>query len=336
MRQRGNLNEIMVSPGRQLDGHYTFMTEHVCPVGALTSSDFRFKARVWFLRSARTVCTGCATGCNAYLDYDPRTMVPYRHRPRDNMAVNQYWMCDEGMLSYDRILENRLLEPRVSGKSAPLENALAEAKRRFAGIPPDTVAVVLSAQHSNEDNFALLELGRTFIGTKSFFLSGKPKGKGDDILMHQDKNPNTAGVRKLAPSVRPFEQLLEGVLAGTFTHVIALGADLPGAPELIEAPLGKLATLVTVSAHDGPLVRRAHVALPACTWAEAEGTYVNSRGMAQRSERAIDPKGQARPAWELVSKLGEMLGYATRWQKLKEVRRAMEPDSATAAAPAGG
>jgi NADH-quinone oxidoreductase subunit G len=97
-----------------------------------------------------------------------------------------------------------------------------------------------------------------------------------------------------------------------------------------------LSTLVTVSAHDGPLVRRAHVALPACTWAEAEGTYANSRGMAQRSERAIDPKGQARPAWELVSKLGEMLGYATRWQKVKEVRRAMEPESQAAAAPAGG
>ena len=82
MRERGNKNEITVSPGRELDGHYTLMTEHVCPVGALTSSDFRFKARVWFLRAARTVCTGCATGCNAYLDYDPRTMTPYRHRPR--------------------------------------------------------------------------------------------------------------------------------------------------------------------------------------------------------------------------------------------------------------
>src|SRR5438445_666608 len=107
-----NMEVKSVSSGRQLDHDYTLMTEYVCPVGALTSSDFRFKARVWFLRSARTVCTGCATGCSAYLDYDPRTMTPHRHRPRENMAVNQYWMCDEGMLSYSRVTEGRNLEAK--------------------------------------------------------------------------------------------------------------------------------------------------------------------------------------------------------------------------------
>jgi NADH-quinone oxidoreductase subunit G len=334
-RQRGNLTEIVVSPGRQLDHDYTLMTEHVCPVGALTSSDFRFKARVWFLRSARTICTGCATGCNAYLDYDPRTMTPYRHRPRENMAVNKYWMCDEGMLSYSRITEGRLLEPKVRGKVASLEDALAEAKRIFTSVPKESIAVVLSAQHSNEDNFALLELASKFIGTNGLFVSGKPAGKRDDILMHEDKNPNSAGVKKLAPAARPFEHLLEALLTGTYTHVIALGSDLPGMPELLEAPLSKLTGLVTVAAHEGPLARLAKVALPACTWAEAEGTYVNSRGMSQKSERAIEPRGGARPAWELLARLGEALGYATHWKKLKEVRKAMEPESAAAAVPAG-
>src|SRR5882724_9016832 len=234
-RQRGNLTEIVVSPGRQLDHDYTLMTEHVCPVGALTSSDFRFKARVWFLRSARTVCTGCATGCSAYLDYDPRTMTPHRHRPRENMAVNQYWMCDEGMLSYSRVTEGRNLEAKVTGKAASLDAALAEAKRRFSGVPKEAIAVVLSAQHSNEDNFALLELAKSFIGTTAVFISGKPRGKRDEILMHEDKNPNTAGVKKLAPAARPVEELLERILGGSATHVIALGADLPGAAEVLEA-----------------------------------------------------------------------------------------------------
>ena len=165
-------------------------------------------------------------------------------------------------------------------------------------------------------------------------MSGKPKGKRDEILMHEDKNPNTGGVKKLAPTARPVEELLERILGRTSTHVIALGADLPGAVEVLEAPLSKLAALVTIASHDGPLVRRAHVVLPACTWAEAEGTYVNSRGMAQKSERAIDPKGSARPAWELVASLGEALGYATRWRKLKEVRGAMDPQAAVTA-PAG-
>lgn len=329
-RERGNLTEIVVSPGRQLDHDYTLMTEYVCPVGALTSSDFRFKARVWFLRSARTLCTGCATGCNAYLDYDPRTMTPYRHRPRDNMAVNQYWMCDEGMLSYHRLTEKRIHEPRDAGQPTTMPDALEKIRRLFTGAAKEHVAVVLSAQHSSEDNFALYKLASTFIGTSTCFISGKPEGKRDEILIHQDKNPNTAGVRALAPQARSFDELLESILAGRITHVIALGSDVPGDPSLLEAPLGKLKALVTLASHDGTLARAAHVVLPACAWAEAEGTYVNSRGMSQKSERAYDAKGLSRPAWDLISRVGEVLGYATSWRKLKEVRRAMEPEEAAA------
>ena len=99
MRERGNLNEIFVAPGRQLDNKYTYMADWVCPVGALTTKDFRFKARVWFLRSVKSVCQGCATGCNTYLDYDSRFNRTYRYRPRENEAVNKYWMCDDGMVS---------------------------------------------------------------------------------------------------------------------------------------------------------------------------------------------------------------------------------------------
>ena len=151
MRERGNLNEIFVSPGRVLDGHYTFMTEHVCPVGALTTADFRFKARVWFLRSAKSVCQGCATGCNAHLDFDPRVNKAYRYRPRDNEQVNKFWMCDEGMLTYKRAHDDRVLEPRVGGKPVTTLRALAEAKALFEGVPKESIAVVYSAQHSLEE-----------------------------------------------------------------------------------------------------------------------------------------------------------------------------------------
>src|SRR5206468_11350538 len=119
---------------------------------------------------------------------------------------------------------------------------------------------------------------------------------------------------------------------GRYRRGIALGAEVPADAESTGAALSKLQALVTIAAHEGPLVATASVALPACTWAEAEGTYVNARGMAQRSERAIDPRGESRPAWEILARLGEALGYATHWKKLKEVRKAMEPETA---APAG-
>src|SRR5580704_13630247 len=197
MRERGNLNEIVVSPGRKLDGHYTFMTEHVCPVGALTTQDFRFKARVWFLRTAATICQGCATGCNAHLDYDPRYNRAYRYRPRDNEKVNQFWMCDEGMLTYKEAHDGRVLQAKVRGEAVPLAAALEEAKTLFASVNKESVAFVFSAAHSVEDNWMLREVGGTFFGSASFYTSGAANGYEDKIVIHRDKNPNTAGVKQI-------------------------------------------------------------------------------------------------------------------------------------------
>ncbi len=333
VRERGNLNEIVVSPGRELDHNYTLMTEHVCPVGALTSIDFRFKARVWFLRSARAICQGCATGCNAYLDYDPRTNTPHRYRPRDNMEVNKYWMCDEGMLSYKRAVEGRLSMALVGGEDASVEDALAAAKEQLAGHgdDPGRVAIVLSATHSNEDNFALLTLAQTFIGAKDLYVSGKPLGEGDDILMSADKNSNTRGVMALAGAAapKPFADLIKAIHAGKYAYVIALGAELEVDAQEAKNALAKLKGVVTIAAHEGPLVSASHIALPACAWAETDGTYVNRQGIAQRSERALLPRGEARPGWELVARLGRTLGYAMDWRTLSEVRRALSPDEGT-------
>ncbi|MFO0757380.1 MAG: molybdopterin-dependent oxidoreductase [Byssovorax sp.] len=338
IRERGNLGEVTVAPGRQLDNDYTLMTEHVCPVGALTSSDFRFKARVWFLRSARTVCQGCATGCNAFLDFDPRNNTPYRHRPRENMAVNKYWMCDEGMLSYKAAIENRLSSALVGGDDASIEDALTAAKDQLKGHKqdPSKIAVVLSAQHSSEDNFALVTLAKTYLGVGDFFVSGKKLGRGDSILMSEDKNPNTQGVMQIAGTTppRPFAELLAGIETGAYKYVIALGSDLEVDAAEAQSKLGKLKGIVTIAAHDGPLAKAAHVALPATCWAEAEGTYVNRQGLAQKSERALMPRGDARPAWELVARLGRALGYAMDWKRLADVHRAMAPDASTQTAGA--
>ncbi|RYZ63971.1 MAG: 2Fe-2S iron-sulfur cluster binding domain-containing protein, partial [Proteobacteria bacterium] len=198
MRERGNLNEIMVAPGRKLEGNYTFMTEHVCPVGALTTKDFRFKARVWFLKTAKTVCQNCSTGCNAFLDYDPRNNTAYRHRPRENLQVNQYWMCDPGMLSYKKAHEGRIVEAQVKGKAVTFVQALEAAKGLLAGTvdAPGKLAVVLSAEYSLEDNYALQSLGRA-LGASTFLMVKRPDGESDDILRSADKNSNTNGVLEL-------------------------------------------------------------------------------------------------------------------------------------------
>jgi NADH-quinone oxidoreductase subunit G len=332
MRERGNLNEITVAPGRVLDGKYTFMTEHVCPVGALTTVDFRFKARVWFLRTAPSVCQGCATGCNAHLDYDPRNNRVYRYRPRDNEQVNHYWMCDDGMVSYRRAHEERTLEVLVSGRLGSHAAALEIVKKLFEGVPRESVAVVFSAQHSLEDNWALRELGAVLLGANRTYVSGLGLGYEDKILIHKDKNPNTQGVKELAPEAGSFSDLLADVTAGRVTHVVALGGATPTSEPKDLATLQTLRALVTLASHEGPLAEAAHVVFPVTSWAEASGTYVNAKGIRQQADAAIAPLGSARPAWEVLAQVARALGFEPNWPKLREIRAKLSGSSAVTAA----
>jgi NADH-quinone oxidoreductase subunit G len=343
MRERGNRNEIVLAPGRKLDNAYSLMTEHVCPVGALTSSHFRFKARVWFLRDGRTVCQGCATGCNAYLDYDPRDNKPYRYRPRDNEEVNKYWMCDDGMLSYPEAHEGRLLHAHVGGDDATVMEALDAAKKQLDGHAddPSKIAVVLSAQHSTEDNFALALLAKRYMGVSDFFVARRPDGEGDDILMSADKNPNAAGVRAVAERLdlddpAPLSKLLEGLSDGDYRYVISLGSQIDVDEGEAKNELSSSKGFVALCSHEGVMTTAAHIALPACSWAEMEATYINRDGIAQRTDAVLQPYGDSYPAWQLAVALGRKLGYDIDWTERADLERAMEPPAPQPDDPADG
>jgi NADH-quinone oxidoreductase subunit G len=187
----------------------------------------------------------------------------------------------------------------------------------------------LSAQHSNEDNFALLTLARGYLGAHNVFISGRPPGPADDILRHADKNPNTRGVAALCGTTpaRTFSELAQGLSETQFTHVLVLGSYLT-VPEQAAA-LKPARVIIAIATHEGPFVERAEVVLPASSWAECDGTFVNAQGLAQESEKAIRPQGDSQPAWKLIAALGRELGYPLNWKKLRELRAAMgrEPGS---------
>ena len=318
--QRGNLNEITVSPGRQLDHNYSLMTEMVCPVGALTAQEFRFKARVWFLRSAKSVCVGCATGCNSFTDYDPRNSEVYRYRPRENQAVNKYWMCDAGMLDYQRIHKARVLEPSVGSETVPRKSALAKAASLLTDVPGQTLAIVLGAEFSQEDNVALLALGKS-LHAAAYFEAGRPPGDADGILMSADKNPNSAGVRQLlGVNLLPIEELSTCLKSGRLTHIVILGATLKDDATNEQLKADTRAVRIVLTSHQGSLVDGAQVVLPVTCWAEAEGTYVNAQGLAQVSEQATLPVGLALPAYKWIAHLARAIGRNVPTQTLADVR----------------
>jgi NADH-quinone oxidoreductase subunit G len=326
MRERGNKNEIVLSPGRTLDNKYTLMTEHVCPVGALTSRDFRFKARVWFLKSQPSVCSGCATGCNMLVDYDPRVNTVYRLRPRDNPGVNQFWMCDDGMMSYKRFHEERITNGRIrQGRElaeVDNEDAIEAAAQALRAIAPGKLAVVLSAQHSNEDNLALVELARE-LGSDKLYLAALDGWDGDTILRSSDNNPNRSGATLVAGRPLPeLRDILPDVASGAVEGVIALGwASAEHVDEL--APLARLRAFVSLTSNEGALPSLAQVVVPVAVHAETFGTFVNDKGIAQQFKRAVFPPEGVKPAWETLGLLAKALGRSARFATLKDVRAAL-------------
>ncbi len=336
VRERGNKNEITVSPGRELDHKYTLMTEHVCPVGALTSRDFRFKARVWFLRAAKSVCTGCATGCNDFLDYDPRHNRIYRIRPRDNAQVNKFWMCDDGMLSYHRLQEKRVTQAILrNGQTSTVthEASITAAAAALGRVAGDKVGIVLSAQHSSEDNFVLASFARDVLGSSRFYVAALGGWDADKILRNADNNPNRAGalaavngVDGVGGKAGTVADLLKDVAGGLVEAVVALGwASVEDAATL--APLRSLKATVSLSSHVGALTEVATTLIPVSSIAEMDGSFTNAQGTSQHFERAILAPEGVKPAWHTLLALAKAMNKPLAFNQLSDVRGSLPPKS---------
>jgi NADH-quinone oxidoreductase subunit G len=211
--------------------------------------------------------------------------------------------------------------------------ALARAVELLKSKDGSGTAVVVSAEHSQEDNIALLWFAREVLRTNQIYASGRPAGKGDNVLLNPDRNANTAGLLQLregAP-IRPFSDLETAAAAGKLDVVLALGASVPGAE--VKAPKAAR-TLISLTSHEGPWAAAAAVVLPVSTWAEAEGTFVNSQNMAQVSQKAISPQGDSRPAWRVIAELAAAFARAPSWTRSEDVRGALSNATRTSSAPA--
>ena len=331
VENRGNKSAITTFPGQPLDSKYSVNVVDICPVGALTSTDFRFRGRVWFMSSARSVCTGCSRGCNVFLDYHDG--VTYRYRPRENEAVNQEWMCDDGRLSY-KYLNNGRARLAKQGKGAAaqplgLDVAIAKAAEQLgAAAKAGVLGVLLSPLASVEDLLAAATVAKDALGLVEVFAGGRADGRQDELLKRADENPNRKGLELVAQAlglaVRPAADLAGLVEAGKVKAVWAVGTELPD--PALAVRLARAEVLVAQSHGEGPLAHQASLLLPAATVAESDGTFVNFEGRAQRFEMAYWPAGDARPHWWLAAALGRALGQAKlAFQDAREVHLALAP-----------
>jgi NADH-quinone oxidoreductase subunit G len=300
---RGSYNTLTAYPGKIFDNNYTLNTADICPVGALTSKDFRFQMRVWFLKETKSICTSCATGCSIVIG--SREEKIYRYEPRENDAVNACWMCDSGRLNYkwigreDRLVKIRTPKSEVRTWSA----ALKELSQKLNQSGQGSVAIVASARQTNEELYLLAKLAKKL----GALTDSVPRtAEGDKLLLNADRNPNSTGARLTGIAAEPMgsnlPKIAEGIRSGRITKLVVFGEDLtrcgPG-PEL----LGKLELLVASDILPNETTKLAHYLLPGCAHAEKRGTFTNIKGRVQKFMKAVEPRGDARPEWEFLHEL---------------------------------
>jgi len=322
MKQRGDHEEITTAPGQKLDNPYSLNTVDVCPVGALTSKDFRFTMRAWELDATPSVCQGCATGCNVELHHKNDRV--WRLVPRHNPAVNGHWMCDEGRFTYHDLREQRLAVATVGGLPASWDKAVKAAADKLATPLKDagSVAVVLSAQASNEDNYALAKLAAAW--KAKLFVTARPDrgDRADGKLRVADVNPNRAGVAAIAADAGDLAALEAGVNTGALRAVVFLGHDLPVSETALRR-LRELDCVVALATHERGPVKAAGIALPIAAWTETHGSVTNADGRIQRMHAAVAAPGQAVPGWEAVARLAQATSAKVAWTTARDVWKDM-------------
>jgi NADH-quinone oxidoreductase subunit G len=297
---RGSYNTLTAYPGKQFDNNYTLNAADICPVGALTSKDFRFQMRVWFLKETKSICTSCATGCNIVIG--SRQDRVYRYEPRENDGVNASWMCDSGRLNYKWInREDRLKTVEGSRLKVPgWQAALSELSALLGKTAPGSAAIVASARQPNEELFLLKKLAQKL----GALTDAVPRtGEGDRLLLNADRNPNSNGARLIGLAAEPMganlPRIAEAIRAGTIKTLLVFGEDVTRHGISSEL-LGKLELLVVSDILPNNTTKVAHILLPGCAHVEKRGTFTNAKGRVQKFMKAIEPPGDARPEWEFL------------------------------------
>jgi NADH-quinone oxidoreductase subunit G len=306
--ERGDRAFIGIHPEARLDHPWAGNVVDLCPVGSLLSKDFLHKARAWELDKTASICTGCSQGCNVTLD--TRDEVVVRVRPRPNLDVNRYFICDHGRMHYrwmnrgDRI-EAPLLRRDGELQATDWDEALDRVVGILRGAAEGGKAVALVSPGASSE--ALTEAKRLLSGfswTGAFqIVMGEeaPLAGVPNLALRAERAPNAKGAENLG-----YTRDYAAALAAAKTAAVVLVLD---DPDCAVETNGALIYLGTVLGSEAPC-RRADVVLPIANVAEEEGTFVNRDGREQRYYQAKPAPGMAQPAAWALGQLVDAMGLA--------------------------
>ncbi len=318
---RGNDARVSTLPGQKMQTPYAMNIIDLCPVGALTSKDFRFRQRVWFMHSSKGICHGCAKGCNIYIDHNQekyKSDTIYRFRPRINTQVNSHFICDEGRLSYKEENGERLDDYIYHQRSIEEDVALSYLLRYLHDEKP---LLLVSPSLSTEELYAVQNLAKRFeLELNAYHEPYIDLDFGDDWLRSNDRAANLAAVKKLG--IETTKEALINAL--NRTHVIINfqhKAFCEERPEIMEMMLHK--TQIHLVSHRFKNCKSHELLIPVCSYSEQDGTLINEDGIIQRFEAGLCNERKSileilyqinmtartpKEAWE--EKLGELFGFS--------------------------
>ncbi|MEE2846217.1 MAG: 2Fe-2S iron-sulfur cluster-binding protein [Gemmatimonadota bacterium] len=307
---RGNRSVIDTFFEEGLDGtNWHGNIVDICPVGALVSKDFLHKARAWDLEHTPSICTSCSQGCN--IDLHTRDNLVQRLKPRENLDVNGWWMCDHGRENYEWINQGTRIEaPLVrdgngGSKAVDWKEVLGALLEQANGA--GAVKAVASPLASNEDLGALKALVEALGGGETVYRSARAEEeivlKGfPSLARRKDLAANTTGAELMGLERAGADDATGGLadVAGHDGVLVVLGDALEDQP----ADFGKNAALyVFLGSHESEASANASFVLPVTTFAEQEGTFTNVAGRVQRFWPGLQAPGMARPPWLILGAL---------------------------------
>ncbi len=320
--KRGDRVTINTFPGESFDNNYTLNTTDICPVGALTSKEFRFKSRVWEMSSTDSICIGCSRGCNTEIWV--RNNEVLRLTPRNNPGVNSYWMCDKGRLETFKKIND--VESRIEGSFVKehdklvkhdLLKSITKITEILKSYKASEIAFVASAYETIEDNYALLKLAKSLNIENIVLAEHKLPGDFDDILLTEDKTPNYNGAKLLFPNYIDILALTENINNGKIKAALMLDSHFKD-EKVIEA-LSKLKDLVVFATNKNKVTELATVLLGISTYAEKNGTFLNGFGVLQRIKPAVATEEMDRSLDNLSESRWDKFGTKfDRWMKGKK------------------
>ncbi|MBV5279363.1 MAG: (2Fe-2S)-binding protein [Campylobacteraceae bacterium] len=298
---RADHSVITTFPNNPLHNPYAMNIVDLCPVGALTSKDFRFKQRVWFLKSQEAICDRCARGCSIFVDHHKekyKDEMIYRYRPRFNDKVNGYFICDVGRLSYTKENDNRNFHPHIRGKISEYEYAEGKLLRLIKRHLSKTL-ILLSSTLSLEEMVRLQKLTKLY-GMK---LSGYEEGNndesfGDTFLKCNDLSPNARSFKVLGINSTK-ESFREDLSAVDFVLLVGRKDTALVQQSGFDKSLAMLCAYCPSASDELELL------LPIASHTARAGTFINNDGFVQYSKCAITHNSEHKTLLEL---LGTILG----------------------------